>query len=227
MIKPVFNFGKHAGKTVEQVMVEDGQYLDWIVGQAWFSEKFPDLHGIVSGGNTTADNPTPDHNRLQALFLEDWYCLAFAAALGHYDKEILFSPEDYQSCAINVQEQLYEPPSYEEAIRQLKLKTEVEFEPVDVSLYWTIVNWIKPIGGRYSVEIKPSIGDDYPVVLRKMKANMGRFTGQPVLFVDQFSAVGVTKEQMVKMFNFSGIAVVWKENVDEIYNQWVTGQDDA
>jgi hypothetical protein len=53
------------------------------------------------------------------------------------------------------------------------------------------------------IEIKPSMGDDFPAVLRQMKANQC-----DVLYLDAYTGVGATLEQVIKMFAASGIKVL-------------------
>jgi uncharacterized protein (DUF3820 family) len=49
------------------------------------------------------------------------------------------------------------------------------------------------------IEIKPVIGDDYPVVLRQMMRN-----GSKCLFIGRYEGAGVTEGQFVAMFKASG-----------------------
>jgi hypothetical protein len=73
--------------------------------------------------------------------------------------------------------------------------------------------------GQYSltmIEVKPCVGDDYPAVFRQMMAAQQRVRGaKMVLFVDQFSASGATREQFVQMAARSNISVIFKKDVDE------------
>lgn len=62
------------------------------------------------------------------------------------------------------------------------------------------------------VEIKPSLGDDYPAVLRQMKANRGSGDCR-VLAFDQFAAVGATLAQVKAIFAASGITVLSFEDI--------------
>lgn len=59
-----------------------------------------------------------------------------------------------------------------------------------------------------SIEIKPSISDDYPAVLRQMHANHSK-----VLFVGKFNAAGASRDQFLKVFKSSGITVVFRDDV--------------
>lgn len=58
-------------------------------------------------------------------------------------------------------------------------------------------------------EIKPAIGDDYPVVLRQMMRN-----GSQYLYVGRYEGVGATEDQFVAIFKASGKTVVFKADVD-------------
>ena len=53
------------------------------------------------------------------------------------------------------------------------------------------------------IEIKPTVGDDYPAVLRQMRAN-----GSGVLLLAQYTGVGATYKQLVQTFATAGIRVV-------------------
>jgi hypothetical protein len=56
-----------------------------------------------------------------------------------------------------------------------------------------------------AIELKPSLGDDYPAVLRKLKSR--RREGRAALIVDRFAADGATWDQVVRIFQASGFAV--------------------
>ena len=62
-------------------------------------------------------------------------------------------------------------------------------------------------GKVYRIEIKPQMGDDYPAVLRQMKAS-----GCDVLYLVNYNGSGATLDQVVRLFKASGITVL--EHVD-------------
>jgi hypothetical protein len=70
-----------------------------------------------------------------------------------------------------------------------------------------------PLYGRYAfaVEIKPTLGDDFPAVLRQMK-----HSGAQQLLISDYSGQGATREQLVAFFRNEGIAVVWVDEVENI-----------
>lgn len=70
-------FGKHKGRPIES-LAEDQQYADWLVQQPWFRERHPKIYNIVINNFCEPSN-TPDHNAIQARFLDDDFRLKFAS----------------------------------------------------------------------------------------------------------------------------------------------------
>jgi uncharacterized protein (DUF3820 family) len=57
-------FGKYKGRLIEEVLVDDPGYLQWLAGQVWFRDKFAVLYQvIINRGGEPQD--TPEHNALQ------------------------------------------------------------------------------------------------------------------------------------------------------------------
>ncbi len=75
-------FGRYKGQPVE-VMAADTDYLDWCKAQPGLMEKYGGLWQkiVVVQYGAQESQETPDHNRLQALFLEDDFCTAMIVAL--------------------------------------------------------------------------------------------------------------------------------------------------
>jgi hypothetical protein len=72
-------FDKHKGQPVE-VMLADPGYKEWLLAQPWFRDRFPTFYTtIINYGGEPQD--TPEHNQLQASFLDDDRCLALAKRL--------------------------------------------------------------------------------------------------------------------------------------------------
>lgn len=72
-------FGKYRGQPVEMLLA-DGDYVEWIMGQPGLVQKlqreYPVLFNIITVGAPQTDD-TPDHNRLQARFLDCRFQEAF------------------------------------------------------------------------------------------------------------------------------------------------------
>jgi len=72
----VVPFGKYKGRLIEELLVDDPKYLEWLSGQPWFRDKFFMLHQVIINRGAEPEE-TPDHNSLQVLFLDDDFCLWF------------------------------------------------------------------------------------------------------------------------------------------------------
>jgi hypothetical protein len=75
----VVPFGKYRGQPVD-VMLADRGYLEWIMAQpgimTMIQGKYPALLNIITVGAPTTDD-TPEHNKLQAMFLNREFQYAF------------------------------------------------------------------------------------------------------------------------------------------------------
>src|SRR5262249_12486422 len=43
----VIPFGKHKDRLLEEILIDDPSYLDWVVAQDWFRTEFPALHEVI------------------------------------------------------------------------------------------------------------------------------------------------------------------------------------
>lgn len=78
MSNPVVPFGKCKGQPVER-MLEDKSYAEWLLAQDWFKNRFGPLYTVViNHGQEPVD--TPEHNALQAKFLDFDFRVAFVKA---------------------------------------------------------------------------------------------------------------------------------------------------
>ena len=77
-------FGKYKGQPVE-TLAADGDYRDWLMSQPWFRERWPTVYNVVINyGGEPQDSP--EHNQMQAAFLDEAWCLALADRLGLREK---------------------------------------------------------------------------------------------------------------------------------------------
>jgi hypothetical protein len=314
MANNLMTFGKYKGKSVDEVIAIDPNYVNWLLGQGWFAEKEPTIYQTIINLNQEVAE-TPEHNALQAQFLDDAYCWALVECLDFpdatYHHPCRYSPDAWKGLVEDVQKQAMiwrrkiaeayrayrnwrereKQPSYmrlslasyvqvsrenRAKLRRLSKATgndyglpgvfvvpdpcETSFERQDIDVvmkvrsrtlqllkrlvqldYWATsldlgqisnegdafwrglkVVLTEPLlahsgsPGSIGVEIKPSIGDDFPAVLRQIEKAKARTQNRVpiVLYVDQFSARGVTREQMVEMFARSGVPVIFKAVVD-------------
>lgn len=63
---------------------------------------------------------------------------------------------------------------------------------------------------EFKIECKPTVGDDYPSVLRQIKRSQAQY-----LLIRSYTGIGATREQFVRLFETQGIKVVFESDVDE------------
>jgi uncharacterized protein (DUF3820 family) len=84
----IIPFGKYKGRMIEELLVDDPAYLQWLTGQDWFRTKFVNLHQVIINRGGEPEE-TPEHNALQVLFLDDAFCLAFMRTVfSQFDAEV-------------------------------------------------------------------------------------------------------------------------------------------
>lgn len=191
----VVPFGKYKGKPIE-ALAQDRQYTDWLVAQPWFREKFSSLYTVVIN-NFGEASTTPEHNALQARFLDERFRLAFAREVHGYGvvKEVgppAFEDErgaDVVLCATCLPWHRWQQEHYE--TRRME--------------------WHHALDTRIiNVQIKPTVADDYPAIMRQMRGSA--IMGIAVLFLEEYIGVGVTPEQFREIFE-SQYKVVFLDEV--------------
>lgn len=70
----IIPFGKYKGQPLE-VLQQDKGYCDWLMAQDWLQSRFPELRTLIIN-NFAEPTETPEHNALQARFLEDAFVIA-------------------------------------------------------------------------------------------------------------------------------------------------------
>ena len=304
-------FGKYKGQPVEVMQMDTG-YCEWLSTQDWFRERYANVYQQVIINNFTEASETPEHNKLQMLFLDKEFCKKIESALPfdpcklfhnqildavsairaqvksdenyleelerelkikeHYsDEEIrkakleeLDSVPPFTLEYLRVEKTLkyltgYDESTHQEELARLRDRIEkakdriqklkdkhnaiidqrndkskypyevktIEFESngwdVFVGLKYKCEIDLKTevstsayscLENRY-IEIKPCLGDDFPAVLRQMKANSKKINGTRVLLIDEFSAAGATLEQVKQTFLLSDIYLIKLSDITE------------
>jgi hypothetical protein len=101
-ILPLVPFGKYKGQPITTLM-NDTKYLEWCKKQEWF-QKFPIVYNIcINQTLTTTDlhSKTPEHNKMQNMFLERNFNITFINYLYKLDESLillnsLYDNEDYK-----------------------------------------------------------------------------------------------------------------------------------
>ena len=178
-------FGKYKGQPAD-VLASDPQYVEWLNGQGWVKDKYPQFYTVIIN-NFQEPSDTPEHNALQAMFLDDVLCC-----------------------------QLLNAAATKTDIPEGMPSKEFEFEGADVSLsYYAYTGIGEHVPyWRCAIELKPSIGDDFPAIFRRIqqigkRVNRGGhrydlFNLRIIVFRD-FVAAGATLEQVRAMFEHSGV----------------------
>ena len=256
----VVPFGKHKGTTVAELLTKDPQYAEWVLAQGWVADRFAELHAaILTKGAATDD--TPEHNAIQARFLDEQFRVATLLARGfgpiskrskdlrssfldHAEWRLDESRKKLRLARENASKYLGRTQSYEkswhdqalaeieklapdvEAIEAevvflrttaLKPKTTVMFEQrgVDVVIAWDLVfpnndkHQNRRLEFEMAIEIKPSMGDDFPSVMRQMQRLGARF-----LVVEQYSGRSVPVPALRQMFEANGMKLIFLRDIE-------------
>lgn len=236
----VIPFGKYKGRLVEEVLTDDPGYLQWLSGQDWFRGKYVNLYQVVINRGAEPEE-TPEHNALQVLFLEDNFCLKFFHSISRIKRSIDEGTKELPAILAQINSDISTIESKprnefhgiknwrrtdaeEKMLSDLRVRAggiEAEmksrkfriinrqFELKGVDVKFTVEGFLKSV--TLCVEIKPAVGDDYPAVLRQMRAK-GNFPYH-VLFLERYSGTGATEEQFIKTFNSAGISVVFLRDI--------------
>ena len=192
----IIPFGKYKDKPLE-TMLADQNYIDWLLKQPWFREKYLNIYNIIV---KTSQEPaeTPAHNRIQMMFLDKAFLKKFGKLIG---KDCSWLVEFEKRITIDI-------------IRTTRAL--IKSPPVDVTIGERALHSV-PMGTfvpAVAIEIKPTIGDDFPAVLRQIRETQSRIAdAKHVLLVEEFTAEGATKEQFESFFSSAGILVVFLADV--------------
>jgi hypothetical protein len=172
-------FGKYKGQPLD-VLRQDSQYMDWMMAQPWFKERYPKHYSIIIN-NFAEPSETPEHNAMQAMFLDDALCRRLVSILLAARGE---SQYDHQDSRINV---------------------EFEVQGFDVHITHPACTFL--------VELKPTLGDEYPAVLRQIITG-GRYDGRRrTLIVGSYLGTGATFDMVIEIFRRSSVHVVMMSEI--------------
>ena len=185
----IIPFGKYKGQPIE-VLASDKQYIEWLVQQDWFKQRYQSLNAIIIN-NFQAQQETPEHNKIQAMFTDDEFLKRLCELILTQQPDLLWKEEFKKFSNAN------------DFFNDLKNKSIIpycvfEHEGVDVKLSISKFiedNTFSMTREPIKIEIKQTIGDDYPSVLRQMHAN-----GSTILICENYNGTTVSINQIRKMF---------------------------
>lgn len=209
----VITFGKHQGLTVAELLQNHKSYVEWLMGQSWLAERFSDLHAALLSRGAPTDE-TPEHNIIQARFLDPLFCEAFVRLAVHEVqnwRELLTGHTGWRH---------WQYPKPKENTRPT-LKHWVSFEKkgIDVSISYYLEadelfdekhNLSNTLSlGEIGVEIKPSIGDDFPAVLRQMERLRVK-----LCLAEHYTGRGASEPIVKQMFKANGYKLIFLRDIE-------------
>lgn len=213
----VIPFGKYNGTPIDEVIARDPRYIQWLMQQPWFREKYVTLVQNITNIHQGPSDETPEHNKMQRLFLDDAMC--FAAIELAQEKPF---DMDLSDIGRLVEEDRFNRTSGFKLYDTYRATMNIEkvFEPVDV--------WIK--SHDIGIELKPTIGDDYPAVIRQVQSMQRRIAGltygnraKAAVVFREFNAEGVTLDEARQMFGHSNIALIALADIQALAKDFQAG----
>ena len=171
-------FGKYKGQPLE-VLMTDEKYLEWLSNQEWFRTTYPIIYKTVVINHFNEPQDTPEHNQLQAKFLNKDFILKLLT-LG-----------------LNLEKNRYDIEN---------IRFEYKGNDVIFDLLYPVID---TDGSRYwgtlpcCIEIKPTIGDEYPAILRQVQQNSKGYYNK-IVYTTKYNG-SVDLESVKKIFGNSDI----------------------
>jgi hypothetical protein len=199
----VVPFGKYKGQPVEVLLADEG-YRDWLMSQDWFRNRFGNIYQTIINYGAEPQE-TPEHNEMQASFLDDEQCFRLARLLSR--------PEELVADQVGAGEH----PAIADA-RRTRLREALEHPRIEQRSFevrgWDVVYSVNWLGSwdDIRVELKPDLGEDFPAVLRQVKQYpAGR---RRCVLVRRSNFQRVTWEQVAAMFAASGIRLLRESQLE-------------
>jgi len=232
---PLVPFGKYKGQPIT-TLLNDTQTLKYYKDTG-ILQKYPIVYNICVNQTITTnkDGKTPEHNKLQNLFLDNQNVINLLRKIIYNKIGPIPKNTHYEfSCEF---EGMFNWDILIENIYIYKCRSD---EPDICDGCYD--SDIKSNHNDICIEIKPLLGDDYPCVLRKMKTQIeltkneytikepkpGEYSwkyvpSNYVLLVKEFNANSTTKEQLIQIFNQSRIKIIFIDELfDDLLSQIIT-----
>ena len=212
-------FGKYKGQPVE-VLGADPDYAEWLQGQGWVRERYPQLFAVIINNlGEVAD--TPEHNAMQALFLDRDLCIQTGRHFLTYHSD---SGKEWADRYYSTMEHVFVAYQVLSGFGGRRFETD---DGADVTIHYRsqalIITAEKSKYGALetrhrndsqtyiaSIELKPSLGDDYPGILRSVVRLNGHWK---CVVYQSYVGIGATIDQVKAMFWQSGVVLV---SLDEL-----------
>lgn len=163
-------FGKYKFLTFHQLVTDQSKYVDWLLSQTWFNERYPELYEYVKMVGTFVVNPDPQqphkisdtddeeqlqmvqtHNQLQIRFTDNEKLLELVKrVLGEEHEYNIRSVTFEHWCGADIE----------------VVVTQITTNPGTFVNSTTVTNY------TLLFEIKPSVSEDYPEILRQIRGQL-------------------------------------------------------
>lgn len=187
-------FGKYKDQPITELL-SDQSYLDWIATQPeiieYLKTSHPEIFTLVSR-HTIQDSV--EHNQLQARFLDDDFFQAFLHTLG---------AKPLKNHAHKNMPELNRDDFQEYWGLEFECGYDVRIWTWFAAKLWTETTAKAPPSQEFRIEIKPSLGDDYPNVLRQIKKSNAN-----MLLFDRFQSNAINIKQLSRFFRLSHVAIL-------------------
>jgi uncharacterized protein (DUF3820 family) len=237
-VPAVMPFGKYKGQPLETIKNDNG-YLEWLTAQEWFRSKFPNIYTIIINNfREPSDTPEHNEMQIRFLNEQYRLKLAyllFPDLIFKYNQS--YFDLYVQKFICQVKEKCRNFEEVKESLLKINNASlvkisDVEFEEKGADVFYEVkygythhfgieesnyrsakecFDEFWKCGGtlKLKIELKPSVGDDFPSILRQMKADKSN-----ILVFRSYSASGATQNDCTKFFNSQGIKTVLENDIE-------------
>ena len=227
----IIPFGKWKGYPLAHLLT-DPTYVAWLQMQPGLLDKHPVMKKFILKGFATPEE-TPTHNRLQTKFLDRQYVLASlgllltpgpADCLFNWERHVAKTRQKYATADEGKPLRWEETRSYGATFEspegwdvvagaRLALRGEIKAREHEGQYSYDKRSRGKNVStfveARAQFELKPTLADEYPRVLREIKYRQRQMPGfMTALVIESFSAEGATLAQVRDIFGRDEIRVV-------------------
>lgn len=218
MSNDLIPFGKYKGQPIEAIQA-DKQYINWLLAHSWFKDKYENLYTIIIN-NFQEPTDTPEHNAIQVKFLNNAYVLDF---LGKYKSDLkayFVTARRFECDGWDVIIELlnYSQKDLEELLDQVNALERQANKEGDQNLQLQANELLDSIKNlKFYIEIKPTVSDDFPSVLRQIKSSrirddyghFGRYIKKRILLVGEYTGIGATQDEFIAFMENEDVAVIF------------------
>lgn len=218
MEQKIIPFGKYKNQSID-AMAQDKEYMDWLVKQGWLAEKYPQINTLIIN-NFAEPSETPAHNKIQGLFLNDEFRVKlikhFLLSLSEKSNTPFEEFKAYKSSLLAFEVNAVDVQFHVECFNDKPLKSSM-FQS-DLEIKENGFYYAKHFSLR--IEIKTSVGDDYPAILRQIRSLIGfkgggQFNAKDysILLTKEYTGVGISESDFVKLFASQNIFVLFLNDI--------------